>query len=319
MKKIYLILAHTAPEQLKRLILRLDCPLSIFYIHVDLKSDLEKFEAWEELKKDNIVFVKNRVNCIWGDFSMVNATLNLIENVITNEQEGLCVLISGSDYPIKSLEHIDSFLSQNYDKIFIDLKEADQVWPEFKERVEKYRINLNSGRGQSKLIKSGISREVIKMLLFGQITINQFLTVVFKKRNLNLNMEYFGGSQWWAMNLSNLSIIFNYIQENKKVLFDFFQYSHVPDEFFFHSIIMKLKENGSKFDLEPSLTYVNWSRLDCPLPVTFNSADYGELASQPEGRLFARKFHPNVDSTILDLLDQSIEVNKLMPFEEMTD
>ena len=51
--------------------------------------------------------------------------------------------MSGSDYPIKSNKLINSYLNENYEKIFIDLQEAEKVWSTFNDRIKKYRINLN--------------------------------------------------------------------------------------------------------------------------------------------------------------------------------
>jgi hypothetical protein len=134
MKKIYLILAHKSPKQLERQIRALNDEQSVFYIHIDLKSDLNLFQTIEKI--DNVYLIKERVDCIWGDFSIIIATLNLIENAIKNHKDGFCILMSGNDYPIKSKSFINSFLNQNSDTVFIDLKEAEKVWPNFNTRID---------------------------------------------------------------------------------------------------------------------------------------------------------------------------------------
>jgi hypothetical protein len=149
--------------------------------------------------------------------------------------------MSGSDYPIKSKSFINSFLYQNGDKIFINIEDANKVWSNFNFRIDYYRINLSSKRGDSVLLK-GLNHRTIYYCL--KKDINIFLKVAFKKRELSLKMKFYGGSQWWAMNISDLLKIHDFIKQNKNELFNFFAYSHVPDEFFFHSIIMYLKESG---------------------------------------------------------------------------
>ena len=305
MKKIYLILAHKDSKQLERQIRSLDDGYSTFYVHVDIKSNFQLYSFLGQI--DNVVLINERVDCIWGDFSIVRATLNLIENVLKNNKDGLCILMSGNDYPIKSKSEINSFLDKNSEKIFIKIDEARNVWTNFNKNIEYYRINLSSKKGHSLFLKGkSCNKTTLKYFVLGHITLKQFFQFVFKKRKLNLAIKYYGGSQWWAMNISNLNKLNDFIQLNKKELFDFFSYSHVPDEFFFHSIIMHLKESGASFIIEDSLTYVNWTRKNRSLPVTFEVNDIKELTGQPANKLFARKFDVEIDQEILDEIDKNI-------------
>lgn len=304
MKKIYLILAHKSPEQLERQINALYDIQSTFYIHVDLKTNLNLFSNLE--KFHNVILINDRVDCIWGDFSIISATLNLIKNAIKNHTEGFCILMSGNDYPIKSRSFINSFINQNKTKIFIDLKEAESIWSTFDDRIKKYRINISSNRGNALLIKQGLTIDSIKLYINGRISFNDLKRVLFKKRKLNIKIKFYGGSQWWAMNIYDLGSIYDFIETNKRKLFDFFKYSHIPDEFFFHSIIMYLFEKESPQKINDSLTYVNWTKKNCSLPVTFTDKDFYELMEQPAIKLFARKFDLNVNEKILDEIDKNI-------------
>ena len=308
-QKIYLILAHKNPVQLERQIRSLNDGQSTFYVHVDLKSDIDKFNAVRQIK--NTTLIEDRVDCIWGDFSMVIATINLIQNVLKNHEGGLCVLMSGNDYPIKPRSHINSYLANYENKVFIDMREANSLWVNpnefnFKIRKEKYRININSNRGSYLLLK-GLNGETLKAFFKGIINFEQLYFIVFVKRKLNLDWNFYGGSQWWAMDVSILKRVHDYIQNNQEILFKYFLYTHVPDEFFFHSIIWHLKETGQSIEIEDTLTYVNWKRKNCKLPVTFEKNDISELKSQPSNKLFARKFDIEFDKVILDELDKIID------------
>ncbi|WP_053990071.1 beta-1,6-N-acetylglucosaminyltransferase [Mangrovimonas sp. TPBH4] len=306
MTKIYLILAHKSPLQLRRQITALNELDSYFYIHIDLKSDLDQFEnvTWSE----NVFFINDRVDCIWGDFSIVRATLNLIQIALKNHSEGICVLLSGNCYPIKSLSHIDTFFNEYKNKVFIDIDDAEVRWWDFYKRVEYYRINLNSKRGQSLLLK-GFNLETLKHFVKRRISIEQLFKILFVKRNLSLDMKFYGGSQWWAMDLSKLALVNNFIEQKQKILFDFFSYSHVPDEFFFNSIVMYLKKLNHDIEIETIVTHADWGRKNCKLPVTFELADFKELVNLPFNILFARKFDIHTDSLILDELDKYISAH----------
>lgn len=304
MKKIYIILAHKSPEQLEKQINSLQDEKVFIYIHLDLKANLDEFKYLENIS--NVEILDERVDCIWGDFSIIIATLNLIKKVINNHNDGFCILMSGSDYPIKSNKLINSYLNENYEKIFIDLQEAEKVWSTFNDRIKKYRINLSSNRGNSILTKHGFSKDIIKHFIKGRILIIDLINILFKKRKLKINMKFYGGSQWWAMNINDLNKVYEFILNNKYELFSFFKYSHVPDEFFFHSIIKFINKNEENNKIQNSLTYVNWSRKDCPLPVTFEINDFEELINQPSNKLFARKFDINIDKEIIEKIDKNI-------------
>ncbi len=69
---------------------------------------------------------------------------------------------------------------------------------------------------------------------------------------------------------------------------------------------MHLKESGVPIKIDESLTYVNWSRQNCPLPVTFEANDFDELFEQPPKKIFARKFDMEFDHQILNRIDKKI-------------
>jgi hypothetical protein len=67
----YLIRAHTAPEQLARLVERLDDGDVRFYVHVNRLSDDEVFEAMRArlAGREHVTWLP-RVACRWGGFSL---------------------------------------------------------------------------------------------------------------------------------------------------------------------------------------------------------------------------------------------------------
>jgi len=307
MKKIYLLAVHKSPKQVERQINALSDEHSYFYIHVDLKSDINSFRNLENIK--NVFLIKERVDCIWGDFSQVMATLSLIDNAIKNHRDGYCILMSGSDYPLKSKENIHAFLAENYQKIFIDSNDAYSTWPEFHKRIEYYRINISSKREDALMLKPGIGVHYIRTLyhfLIGRLSIRNFYQITYKKRKLRLNLKFYGGSSWWAMNIPDLAAVNDYIKTNKKELFEFFQYSSCSDEFFFHSIIMHVFHHEITSKFQGSLTHVDWNRKNCALPVTFSVDDFEELMILPSNKLYARKFDLEMDEEILNKIDECI-------------
>ena len=64
MKIAHLILAHSAPQQLERLIDRLTHQDAYFFIHIDAKISLDLFGYLTS--KERVYLVSNRVKVSWG-------------------------------------------------------------------------------------------------------------------------------------------------------------------------------------------------------------------------------------------------------------
>lgn len=299
MTYIYLINAHRNPEQLKRLIETLNTDNSKFYIHIDLKSNLNDFTGI--IKGENIIFIEKRVNCIWGDFSQVRATLNLVEAALLNDSDSYFVFLSGQCYPIKPIKSIHQFLEKNKLDNFIDIDKATDVWSkeECDRRFNLYRVNKSGERNDYSMIKPASVKKIFKLLIKNKIDFSTSIEMLSEKKK---PFEMYGGSSWWAMNFNTLSKVQQYVNNNE---LSFFKYTTCSDEVFFQSILKELIKNGEKINHQRSLTYVNWEREECiDSPVTFKYDDFSELTGQPESKLFARKFDNGYDEKILSMLDE---------------
>ena len=71
----HFILAHAYPDQLCRLVNGLSYSNTVFFIHVDLKSNIHDFEL-ALANNLNVHFIQNRVDIQWATYSMVDATIN---------------------------------------------------------------------------------------------------------------------------------------------------------------------------------------------------------------------------------------------------
>lgn len=316
MVKNYLILAHHSPQQLKRLVQRLNDVHSNFYIHIDLKSDINQFELL--LFNENIHFIRQRVNAIWGNYSIVQATLNGLKQILKDNKKGFVILLSGQDYPLAGNKEIEDYLQINKSYNFIDIKTIEEAWPgEFLNKTKKYYINLTPKRGNGLFIS-----------YFGEISLHSFLRTSFRliknsiiQKNFTLFLTFFksfkqrispvhsqfGGSQWWALNYETVVKIMDYLNCHSNYL-EYYKFTYIPDEIFFHTVIKILQEKDKSILIKPSLMYVNWQRLDYDFPVVFGINDSEELiqAKQKE-KFFARKFEEAYDSGIMDFLDGSID------------
>ncbi|MDR1543377.1 MAG: beta-1,6-N-acetylglucosaminyltransferase [Prevotellaceae bacterium] len=299
-QKNCIILAHTNASQLKRLIERLDSKNTAFYIHIDKKSDIRQFT--DIIKGENIKFIENRIDCLWGDFSQIRATLNLIEAVLNDKQGGFVIQLTGQDYPVKSNDYINKYIENHADTNFVDCIPVENIWKNYKIRTESYKFNVSKGRGNVRTFNK-ISKSSLKSFFKGEITFGN-LIILLKKRYLPL--KQYGGSAWWAMNTDTMQKFFDYYKQNEKMLVDFFAYTLCPDETFFATVIKAVQNQDNSIKIEPSFTFVDWKKAGesaaSPELLTINNLE--QLKSLPQQWLFARKFDTNVDEKILDELDK---------------
>ena len=310
MKKNYLILVHINPEQVCRLINRLEDGESKFFVHVDLKSKLEDFEVVKNLA--NTMIISERENCIWGDFSIVRATLHLLKNAVESGEKGFTILLSGQDYPIKPNNYINQVLNNYKNFNFIDVTTIEKKWSKkmVRNKVEHYHFIHSEKKSDSNsyapFYHSSLKEQIRNIFHFakGRMSLKTFKELMrLPKRNPFFKNQY-AGSQWWAFNEKTAKILYDYINSNNEALENYYKFSSAPDEIFFQTILMNLIAKGKKIKIKPSQTYVNWERKNCVLPVTFNDKDFDELLNLDQ--LWARKFDQDYNEKILDLIDSEI-------------
>ena len=302
MQKNYLILAHKNPLQLGRMIERLDDGASKFFIHLDAKTPIEPFTAC--LEGAHIRFIEPRERCVWGDFSIVRATIHLME--AASKEQGIFILMSGQDYPIQSQGYINAFLESNKGFDFIEIEPLEEKWkPKMvKDKLEHYHILHSEERGHSNCYAPFAHCSVFQKLrtlthlLKGRLSRKNFrLLCSLPKRVAPFERQY-AGSQFWAFSERTFYAVLHYIREHKATLEEYYKYTSSPDEIYFHSVLMDLVAKDSTIKLKEQITYVNYFRKNN----VFITEDFDKLTSA-KGKLFARKFDTEVDTEILDKLD----------------
>ena len=307
MRLNYLLLVH-GTSNFRRMISRLTDENTFIYVHVDSKVELEDFNS-EAINIPNIKFIASRENVVWGNISMVKATLNLIEEVKREcDSKSYNILMSGSDYPIKSNQFIRSYFQKNYGKIFLSSRNVEEVWRNeiINNRLCDYNIHpLDKERKKIILNFHELNFKKIKRSIVNCIHLIKYKRggAIFKaleKREFPKYLRPYGGSQWWAFPMDVLDYIDDFL-ENHPDYINYHNFTHAPDEIFFHSII---SSNFPKGRIRDSITYVNWSRKGCSLPVTFSENDIDELKNSD--CLYARKFDPYISLNLLDLIDKGL-------------
>lgn len=287
MRIAYIILAHRLPGQLGRLIKALNSPEDAFFVHIDKSADRRSGNDFLQrllpsIPADATVAFLRRHACYWGSYGIVQATLEGIRAVCDSGLDfDRVVLLSGQDYPLRSVRQLKQYFEQHHSTEFIESfplalpnRWTHQEGPfNDRARVGHWHVHL-----RSRSIQIPLPRKFLR------------------------GMKPFGGSQWWALSMGCVRYLQAIVNRKGPELRSFFRYAFIPDEVFFQTLVSNSAygEHISGFDL----TFADWDRPAPPYPAVLRTADLPVL--QASQKLFARKFDSEVDSDILDLLDEQV-------------
>lgn len=286
-KQAILIIAHNQFEIVEKILELLDHERIDFFIHIDKKAKNVNFDRLKsKVAKSDIHFVK-RINVKWGNYSLINCELLLLEEAVKHDKYQYYHLISGVDFPIKSVEYILSFFDKNNGTEFVHFFHDGECNKNILQRVDKYQIVTSKN---DKFI--GI--------------INKYLLYFQKKlkisRTSKCKLKFSYGANWFSIT----NDLVTYILENKKKIKKHFNWTSCADELFLQTLVYNSsfyektyfrKYNLNDDDYHQIFRYIDWNRGN---PYIWKVADYNELIDSDY--LFARKFDLYQDEKIIDYL-----------------
>ncbi len=289
MRLAYLILAHKDPGQLQRLICRLSDYNTDIFIHLDQKTeDAAAFYTFVSLTKNTFI-IKRRVDVRWGAFSMVQATLNGLAEILEHGTYDYINLLSGSDYPLKSNRKILDFFSTNKGREFIHFRENPS--PELplggSDRFEYYYDYDNAAANKNEYELEMKERKM--------------------KRTFINGMKPYHGSQWWSLTGGCIACLLKTIASNKEFI-NYYRYTKFPDEQFFQTMVMN--SEYARNTVNNNMRYIDWSCINWPTINWSTSAPHPKTLVVQDiykmkysEKLFARKFEENTNKVVLDTID----------------
>lgn len=268
-KQAVCILCHNKPEQINYLIEHMPAQYFDFFIHVDLKSDI--INQIDE--KENVFFSK-RINVQWGQFSQVEATLELLK-IVQTEKYIYVHLISGNDYIIKPVSEVRSFFMQNK-----------------KEYIQSNRLPVPSSwswdgkdRYECWYPQWIIKRPNKKFYRYLRVAYREFImrTKFLKRRKYPVN-NFFGGGQWFSLTGECVEWMKNYLVAHPEYV-NFFKHGVCVDEVFFSTLIQysPFKENIENNNLR----FMIWKGTNSGGPKELQITDIPQM--KESNCIFARK------------------------------
>lgn len=217
----------------------------------------------------------DRVRCGWGEWSLVRASLNMIEAALEHFSDAThFFLISGDCMPIKPAHHIHRTLDA-----------SGQDWIE---HADFFHGNwIQTGLREERLTRHHFFNERSqKRLFYGALNLQRRVKLT---RRLPKGMKFFIGSQWWVLRRSTVDRMMEFCRQRKDVV-RFFRSTWIPDETFFQTLVMHLVPKAEVNSRPP--THLVFS--DYGMPGTFYADHFGLLCAVDA--LFARKISDHDDA-----------------------
>lgn len=211
MNTAFLMLCHRPPKHLP--ILAKYYAGARFYLHYDAKSDLADLHFLRQLP--NVKILNNRVAVNWGGFSMILATLNLMQAALAEPKNHYFHLLSGDCLPLQTL----AFLEQEWKdlpagSLFMESRISHRL---------RYRTRFNALHADTIWQRKLIGKLLTKCL--------QCLDWI-----IPTNQICYTGSQWFSADRMALKILFDKALEEPSI---YFEKKLCPDEHFFQFVLFK--------------------------------------------------------------------------------
>lgn len=282
-KHAYLIMAHTQPELLKKLLMLLDDERNDIYLHIDQKSkDYPLDEIATALKKSKCIFTE-RTDVKWGSYSQINCEMVLLKEAVKTEH-AYYHLLSGMDLPIKSQDEIHDFFEKYHGLEFVD-----EDLPEISENALTRVKYTHKFYGKAGSVKDLLGAVVVK---------GQMLLCVDKTKKYG-NLVFQKGRNWFSIT-HGLAML---VVEKEQWIQEAFGKSVCGDELFLQTVARNSSFaekicNPNTMSEIPDTRYIDWERGSNNNPYVFRENDYEELKNA--NALFARKFDLEVDRKIVE-------------------
>jgi len=297
----YILQIHKNPNQVNRFIKQLITEdQADVYVHIDKKS----FEQLNEklLISPNVIVLNQSINCEWGDISQVDATILLLREVLASRKvyDFVC-LRSGQDLLVK--DGFKDFLFEHKEKIFMNYS-----------KISDGNMGLMMIKWPKVTRRRYTSAHPIR--IFRRILLSLYskgINLLANKREWPQEFSFYKGSQWFSVPYDVAKYMVKFLDENEWY-YKFFENSLVPDESFFHTLIMNSPYGCNV--INNNLFLIKWgetlSERNSPQDLTNEDINRIEGSQQ----FFARKFDENIDAAVVDYFAQKVNLERCSKFDK---
>lgn len=303
----YLILAHHQPEHFFDLVSQLNHEEVCFFVHIDKKSDQALFLSKVQ-KLKNIHFVQTRINVIWGGFSMVEATLKLMQLALNSPYNfKYFVLRSGVCYPIKSNDYIIQFF-QNSHQDYIDAREINEQYQKYKYLFEQLYLSIAifispQRKWQEYTAYCHQYKPIVRSHYWNfyrlidckakvLYLLNSCLNIILPSKKIPKSIKkFYHGSQWWYLRQETVTLLVQFLTDKKnKNVIRFYKFSECSDERVFQTVLKNIENRpcSNVTNIEDIAVYRTEDTKTGDWCKVLDEQDFPAI--QQSEKLFARKF-----------------------------
>ena len=277
----FVLLTHDKPQQTLRLVGRLNAlygdPAIVCH------HDFSKCSLDGAAFPSNVEFVRPAVETQWGTFSLVDATLLALRQLMARrDPPEWFVLLSGADYPAASGERVRRELKAATCDAFVKTIHVHPKYPRDSAQIEYARRYL---RFTIPLWRRQVPLGKIPLLPFG-------LTRQFSI--WRGGFECYVGSQWFTANRKSAEALLNFFDHQRRIV-RFFRGVPVSDESFLQTVICNSRELRVNPD---NLRYIEMVGAHAKV---MTLADLPAIVKSKAH--FVRKVDAGADAKLLDELD----------------
>lgn len=290
----YLVLAHTDPTHLGRLLRSLDLE-SDFFVHLDAKAPIAPFR--DQPLPHRTYFCQDRIRVFWASYSSIEATVRMMEAALTSGREySHLVLLSGQDYPIKPTANIRGFLLSQPNREFIRFLDMRESPDHYMNHLRQYWLRDYFPGARTSSLEKVIRHVCLRI---------RRLPV---RKAVPRGMVPCFGSQWWAMTPGCARHVVHYHRANPG-FGRFYRTAFAPEEHLFHTIVANSPFCAAAGGIEPFMAVgtarlANLHLLHPSLTRVYDLSHFDEIATSQQ--LFVRKVSTRVSGALLDRIDDSL-------------
>jgi hypothetical protein len=298
-KIAYSLIVHKNPMQVRRLLMNIYSESDFFDINIFGKNSTNKTwnDALSQFKSKNFS-ITFRNGKGWGSFQLVDAMLNSMRKFHCLDYDYF-INLSGQCYPLKSIDSIKKFFDNKSFAYIQQFKLPEGAPKGWGKRGGLNRLEYSYYKNPFLILLEMIIKKLSKSSKYDA---RRPVKIPRIHRRIPYNLEPYGGEMWFCLGKKHVDYILEYLKD-KSDLVAFFKHSLIPDELFFHTIIMNSPLKDTIYN--DNLRYIDWNKKGVALPATLGVEDEVSLLSS--SKLFARKFDIDLDEHILDLIDHNKE------------
>lgn len=287
LKHSLLILSHGEIKHLIRLVRYFDEDFKI-YVHIDKRYQPVNDELSDLTKAHPSIKVFSKYKVYWGGHSILAAEMFLLECIVKDGGTDYVHLLSGLDYPIKSLSEFKAFFEEHNGDEFLEWhRYPNEKWEGGTyRRLELFRLNDYVSYRSLK------GKRLIDKLNYWQIRLG------IKRRIPQHYPVLYGGSNWMSITYGCASHVLS-CHKKKRKFYRRLKFTFAPDELYLHTLIMNSPYGSQVTNNNKRL--IRWDKYGNG-PLVLDHNDLWNVAVSDA--LLMRKVEPLLSEKLLSAIDK---------------